>query len=123
MPTFKMVDLEAPLDSVEFPSGAVHTVHRLDGFAMDLWRRYRDQPAGERDVGDLWTLAKRLIPTASEEEIKGLSWAAILGVIGVAGGNVAKLAEDAEKNGGRAAEDPPSAPPIPSAPSSSASPA
>jgi hypothetical protein len=123
MSTFKLTDLEAPLDSVEFPSGAVHVVHRLDGFAMDLWRRYREQPIGDRDVGDLWILAGRLLPSASETEIKGLSWAAILGVIGIAGGNVAKLAEDAEKNASRAAEDPPSAPVIPSAPSSSASPA
>ncbi len=128
MTKIKLVELERPLEDVELPDGTEHKVERFNGFTADLWSQWGEKPEEVRqlDIQVLWEIASRCIPTASQEQIKGLTVSQVVAVITVAAGNVEKVLASA-KNGDAGAPTPEtpasSDPATPSAPPSSPSPA
>jgi predicted DNA-binding antitoxin AbrB/MazE fold protein len=96
----RLADLEKPLEDVELPDGTEHKVERFNGFTTELWSQWGEKSEEDRatDLQVLWDIAGRCIPTATDEQIKGLSVAQVVAVITVAAGNVEKVLA-AAKNG------------------------
>jgi len=121
--------LVAPLEKVKLPDGTEHEPVPMSGFIADLYRQIGEETNGDgkKDATIPWRVAQALLPTATEGQIKALNLTQCVAILAVAQGKV-QMVLDAEKNGTGVdllamllpAD---SSPMMPSAPSSSPSPA
>jgi hypothetical protein len=71
----KLADLEAPIEPVVLPGGREVAVVPINGIVMELYQAYRDQEAATKGSGGavLYQIVAKLLPSATEEEVKALT--------------------------------------------------
>ena len=117
--TLRLLDLEAPLEDVEFPNGTKHQPVPFGPTQYALWREIQESQDTTERWAKLVQIARECYPAASAYDWDSITSATMLiALVGHAGGRIEQVKE-ALKNAGAAAtitkkEEPPeSEPPAP----------
>lgn len=95
--TLKLTDLEAPLDDVEFPNGAVRPATPFGATEYKLWRALAtEQDAGQRGAM-LMQIIRACYPTASDDDIDSCTPKMLIAMAAHAGRKIDQI-RDALKN-------------------------
>lgn len=117
--TLRLLDLEAPLEDVEFPNGTKHVPVPFGPPEYALWREIQEGKDTDVRWSKLVKIAKQCYPTATVWDWDSITSAKMLiALVGHAGGRIEQV-RDALKNAEAAAEeaikkakeDPPEEPP------------
>jgi hypothetical protein len=106
----RLVDLEKSAGEIELPNGRTVAVRPIDGTGVGLWLSIMDKTAKDADI---WRLARRLLPDATEEEIGSLSITMVTIIVQISYGFLDSVLAYAASLEGKATA------PMPTAPSSS----
>jgi hypothetical protein len=132
----RLADLERTVGEVELPTGRIVGVREFDGTAAQMAReldtlmaavqKAADDGTEPPDVADhletLWDITARCLPTATVEEVRGLTPVQCWAVIKIAGGKAAEVERILGNGSGPLAVEGAPDPMIPSATSSPALP-
>ena len=95
--TLRLVDLEAPLDDVEFPNGARHVPVPFGPTEYKLWRELPDEPDAQTRGVMLMQIVAACYPTATPDDIDSCTPKMLIAMAAHAGRKIDQV-RDALKN-------------------------
>lgn len=119
--TLRLIDLEAPLDDVEFPNGAKHTPVPFGAAEYKLWREIGQEPDAAKRGGMLLQIVRACYPTATAEDWDTCTPKMLIAMAAHAGRKIDQI-RDALKNVEAAAAMPSPPPPTGTSPTPPSSP-
>lgn len=93
--TIRLLDLEQPLEPVEFPNGRTFQVRPLDAGGYELMQ----QVEKSQDYTQALTLLRRLVPDATDADLATLSARMVTGIILHARHQLDAVLDSLKKNG------------------------
>ena len=116
--TLRLIDLEAPLDDVEFPNGATHTPVPFGPTEYRLWRDIQT----ETDAGKRGAMCMQIIaacyPKATADDIDSCTPKMLIAMAAHAGRKIDQIRDALKNVGGVELAETPPTPPPPTTPSS-----
>jgi hypothetical protein len=104
--TLRLIDLEAPLDDVEFPNGAKHQPTPFGPNEYHLWRDIQTEPNAESRGMMLMQIVRACYPTAAADDLESCTPKMLIALAAHAGRKIDQV-RDALKNGDAADKEPP----------------
>jgi hypothetical protein len=97
--TLRLIDLEAPLDDVEFPNGAKHQPVPFGAAEYRLWRDIQTEPDAESRGMMLMQIVRACYPTAAPDDLESCTPKMLIALAAHAGRKIDQV-RDALKNVG-----------------------
>jgi hypothetical protein len=97
--TLRLIDLEAPLDDVEFPNGAKHQPTPFGAAEYRLWRDIQTEPDAESRGMMLMQIVGACYPTAAPDDLESCTPKMLIALAAHAGRKIDQV-RDALKNVG-----------------------
>lgn len=113
--TLRLVDIEAPLEDVEFPNGAKHVPVPFGPTEYRLWREVQQDTDNGTRGAKLMEIVRACYPKATDDDIDSCSPKMLIALAAHAGRKIDQI-RDALKNVDLAAASTPATPPAPDAP-------
>jgi hypothetical protein len=95
--TLRLIDLEAPLDDVEFPNGAKHQPTPFGPNEYHLWRDIQTEPNAESRGMMLMQIVRACYPTAAADDLESCTPKMLIALAAHAGRKIDQV-RDALKN-------------------------
>src|SRR5574338_966694 len=95
--TLRLLDLEAPLDDVEFPNGTKHVPVPFGAAEYKLWREIASETDAETRGRMLFTIVRACYPTATDDDIDSCTPKMLIAMAAHAGRKIDQI-RDALKN-------------------------
>jgi hypothetical protein len=104
--TLRLLDLEAPLDDVEFPDGAKHQPVPFGPAEYKLWREQEQETNDLRRGAIRMTILRACYPTAKDEDFALCTSVMLLGMLAHAARKINEVREALKNVGAAALEEP-----------------
>jgi hypothetical protein len=95
--TLRLIDLEAPLDDVEFPNGAKHQPVPFGAAEYRMWRDIQTEPDAESRGMMLMQIVRACYPTAAADDLESCTPKMLIALAAHAGRKIDQV-RDALKN-------------------------